>query len=36
VEAAIVNLREFYVLGWSFSGPLALTLLPKIQQGFEA
>ena len=29
VEAAIVNLREFYVLGWSFSGPLALTLAAK-------
>jgi len=29
VEAAIVDSREFYVLGWSFSGPLALTLAGK-------
>jgi pimeloyl-ACP methyl ester carboxylesterase len=29
VEAAIVDLRRFYVLGWSFSGPLALTIAGK-------
>jgi pimeloyl-ACP methyl ester carboxylesterase len=29
VEAAIEDSKEFYVLGWSFSGPLALTLAAK-------
>lgn len=29
VEAAIGDSKEFYVLGWSFSGPLALTLAAK-------
>jgi len=36
VEAAVENLEAFHVLGWSFSGPLALTLAakqPKRTQG---
>jgi pimeloyl-ACP methyl ester carboxylesterase len=29
VRAAVENLEDFYVLGWSFSGPLALMLAAK-------
>ncbi|HYA28627.1 MAG TPA: alpha/beta hydrolase, partial [Acidobacteriota bacterium] len=29
VEAAVENAEDFYVLGWSFSGPLALSLAAK-------
>ena len=29
VQAAVEGLQEFYVLGWSFSGPLALMLAAK-------
>ena len=29
VQAAVEDLKEFYVLGWSFSGPLALMLAAK-------
>ncbi len=32
VEAAVADIEHFYVLGWSFSGPLALTLAAKEPQ----
>ena len=31
VQAAVEDSREFYVLGWSFSGPLALMLIAREQ-----
>jgi pimeloyl-ACP methyl ester carboxylesterase len=32
VEAAVADLESFYLLGWSFSGPLALRLAAKDPQ----
>jgi pimeloyl-[acyl-carrier protein] methyl ester esterase len=29
VEAAVASIENFYILGWSFSGPLALMLAAK-------
>src|SRR5215470_15098884 len=32
VESAVADIEAFYVLGWSFSGPLALMLAAKEPQ----